>query len=100
MNADGTDQRQLTRWPKSRESAAWSPDGSKIAYFCRDEKEDSKYLMVWDGKSQTQIPKSHGLEDYLTWSPDGSRIASATYHWQGCEIGIAKLEGGWQEPAT
>jgi hypothetical protein len=80
MNADGTDQRQLTgatvNWSESR--PVWSRDGSKIAFVSsHDFPVDNTeiYEMNADGSGETRITHSAQRDDWPTWSPDGTRIA-------------------------
>ncbi len=58
-------------------AAAWSPDGSQIAFLSDMDGEDELYLIPQDGSSKPQ-QLTHGLAAMLyspVWAPDGKRIA-------------------------
>ena len=62
--------------PVSVDSAAFSPDGSRIVTASRD-----KTAKVWDAKSGAEILTLKGHTDRVTsasFSPDGSRIVTAS----------------------
>ena len=84
MNADGSDQTQLTHGPTY--DPAWSPDGKKLAYSSigfepthelGTVKTADLHVMNADGSSDTTLMISNGLSDYQSpaWSPDGTKIA-------------------------
>jgi tricorn protease len=57
--------------------AAWSPDGSTIAFVSDMDGEDELYLIHQDGMGKPQ-QLTHGFHVMLyqpTWAPDGKRIA-------------------------
>lgn len=94
MRSDGTGRTQLTETFQEHQ-AAWSPDGTQIAFV--SEREDPEYLpgedlfttprlylMDADGIVETKlIPRalSLGLQQEFapTWSPDGSQLAFIGY---------------------
>ena len=51
--------------------AAWSPDGSKIAF----ERDSELWVMNSDGTKQTRLTNNGLIDSNPTWSPDGSQIA-------------------------
>jgi Tol biopolymer transport system component len=85
MNADGSGVTQLTQPPGISNSAAWSADGTKIAFLStRDDPNPSAcefacisdlYTMNADGSNQRRL--ATGLQYPLApaWSPDESKIA-------------------------
>jgi Tol biopolymer transport system component len=78
MNADGSEQTNLTRTPNVDEgTAAWSPDGRRIAFTRSDNQKTADiWVMNANGCEQrrlTDTPKIY--EDSPAWSPDGRRIA-------------------------
>ena len=77
MNADGTNQTQLTNSGNSgaNTSPLWSPDGTRIMFFRFTSTFSSTgiYVMNADGSNQTQLTNS--FHHYSPrWSPDSSRI--------------------------
>jgi TolB protein len=84
MNADGSDQRQLTFDPQPKDQVPdWSPNGSKIAYLADthgiSDVVNPSWGDIWvmnaNGSHQHQI--THDASYYGTaWSPDGTRIAT------------------------
>jgi Tol biopolymer transport system component len=81
MNADGTDQRRLTRNAVTDGSPVWLPDGKRIGLVrsVRDSKgrssRDEMYVMNADGSDQRRLtllpPRAGGLK----LSPDAEKIA-------------------------
>ena len=54
---------------------AWSPDGTKIAFWTTRDLNAEIYVMNADGSGATNV-SNHALDDrYPVWSPDGSKIA-------------------------
>ena len=74
MNADGSNQTNLTNNPASDQGPSWSPDGTKIAFFSgRDDPSTSEvYVMNADGSSQTRL--TFITNGWPAWSPDGTKI--------------------------
>jgi dipeptidyl aminopeptidase/acylaminoacyl peptidase len=76
IQADGTDEIQLTRGTDGESSPRWSPDGSRVA-FLADRSEDRPgqihLLRTAGGEAQalTDHPTSVGS---IQWSPDGTWI--------------------------
>ena len=105
VNADGTGLKDLTNDPEGSEiDAAWSPDGSRIAYTrtgCTrgtNEGGECIYVMNADGSNPTLVTAEENYpecpdnapgyahrrhSEQPTWSPDGTRIAYTGY-WNTC----------------
>ena len=83
MNPDATQQVRLTSNSADDDSPAWSPDGTKIAFFSRRDGFDKElYVMNADGTHQTRLTfGARGVFFYpsflpnVTWSPDGAKLA-------------------------
>jgi TolB protein len=92
MNADGSNQHQVTDSPQDEGDVAWSPDGRRLA-FGRGEKEVERtiWLMNADGTEPTQITFTAGDpdSDEPTWSPDGTMLAVS--YWNGDSVDIAVM---------
>jgi Tol biopolymer transport system component len=83
MNADGTNQTNLTNTPDINEGQpAWSPDGTKIAFTGPGElNEDGSgglgdiYVMDADGTNRTNLTDTPDFLDYrASWAPSGTQI--------------------------
>ena len=76
INADGTDLTRLTRSPWPEFDAAWSPDGTRIAF--RSDSGPAADSEIWLMNANGSNP--HRLTRGLSpvWSPDGSKIAYAS----------------------
>lgn len=72
MDADGSRNRFFTRGS----SAAWSPDGSRIAFIARGEPAGSQIFIKYkDLEGATQITRVEKSPGNMSWSPDGKSIA-------------------------
>jgi TolB protein len=82
MNADGSDQRNLTQSTETEAFPVWSPDGRKIAY----QSNFDIYVMNADGSEKSLlVPDGSGP----SWSPDGTHIAFTQAAAQGTRVDIA-----------
>ena len=72
MNADGSNQTNLTNNPVWDGCLSWSPDGMKIAYSSKREVDGGIYVMNADGSNQTWLINNHAM--CPSWSPDGFKI--------------------------
>jgi dipeptidyl aminopeptidase/acylaminoacyl peptidase len=76
---DGSGAVRLTACPGSvcdEHGAAWSPDGTHIAFVTTDAKEQLQIATAdASGHSVTTITNAQGPLDTPRWSPDGKRIA-------------------------
>jgi len=70
ISPDGSNPIRISKALVSYEAAAWSPDGSRIAFVS-----DTIYVMNADGSDVNRLTKSPGGGESPAWSPDGSRIA-------------------------
>jgi subtilisin family serine protease len=75
IDADGSNQRQLTTDPGGDEEPCWSPDGTRISFASsRGGDFYNIYLMNSDGTNPTRLTNSNWNRE-PAWSPDGSQIA-------------------------
>jgi Tol biopolymer transport system component len=80
MNADGTNQTQLTTtdFPIQSIAPAWSADGTKIAFSRTESKtDDGLHVMDANGANQTRLLNEGApiLTGTVSWSPDGTMLA-------------------------
>lgn len=103
MNADGTDQRQLTAgWTEDFLDAwpVWSPDGTRIAFrrFIGDSISE-----IWaispGGGTPTNLMNAASAGPFA-WSPDGSRMAFVTNRDDNFEIYGMNADGSEQTNLT
>jgi Tol biopolymer transport system component len=108
MNADGTNQRNLTADTRSQHNPTWSPrlaDGSYRIAFVQDSTvrsfhTASLYTMRPDG-SDRQVLTSPGeqLDEEPTWSPDGRRVVfTRTSPTAGGDLWVVDLTTGIERP--
>lgn len=75
MNADGSNPVNLTNSPGTDADAAWSPDGTRIAFVSKRDGSSQIYLMNADGSpGATRLSYDLDEAQYPRWSPDGSSI--------------------------
>jgi TolB protein len=78
MNADGSNQINLTNNSAGDINPDWSPDGTQIAFVRFIEGEDTIFLMSANGENQRRllnITCSHPR-----WSPDGKLVAYQSHN--------------------
>ena len=75
MNPDGTQPMNLTDDPGSDSGAAWSPDGTQIAFVSRRDDDSEIYTMNADGSDPTNLTRRSGSDYFPVWSPNGTQIA-------------------------
>jgi Tol biopolymer transport system component len=81
MNADGSNQQQLTNLPEGACQPDWSPDGTRIVFIspCFERKDiyyrTGLFIMNAAGSEITPLPASEEGDFDPAWAPDGNRIA-------------------------
>jgi len=75
VDADGSNPTNLTNNPALDTHAAWSADGTKIAFTSARDGNNEIYTMNADGTEQTNVSNSLKDEILPAWSPDDTKIA-------------------------
>ncbi|HKR66429.1 MAG TPA: S9 family peptidase [Thermoanaerobaculia bacterium] len=75
VNADGTNDRQLTRAASSETHPQWSPDGKQLAFLSDRSGRNAIYIINVDGGEARQLSNEPTPVRELEWSPDGKEIA-------------------------
>jgi Tol biopolymer transport system component len=100
MNADGSDQVNLTNSPAWDIFPVWSPDGSKLAFTSTRDGNFEVYVMNADGTGQVNLTNSPGSDGTPAWSPDGSQIAFRSARDGNGEIYLVNADGTGQVNLT
>jgi len=69
MNADGTDQHNLTNHPADDWEPAWSPDGTQIAFVSVRDGNHEIYVMDADGSNVRNLTNHPAHDGSPAWSP-------------------------------
>jgi len=93
INANGAGLTRLTDSPWPEFDAAWSPDGTRIAFRADRNDESELWLMNADGSDQHRLANG----GFPAWSPDGSKIAFAAPG-SPSAIAIMNADGSGQHP--
>jgi dipeptidyl aminopeptidase/acylaminoacyl peptidase len=94
MNTAGSSPTALTNTAGNNFAAAWSPDGSKIAFTStRDGGNLEIYVMNADGSNQTRLTNDAERDFDPTWAPDGSKIAFSHGGEVGSDIYVMNASG-------
>jgi Tol biopolymer transport system component len=102
MNADGTDQRNLTSSPGVLDQEPnWSADGGRIAFVSdRDGADFEVYTLRPNGSSVRQLTSNDAEEFRPNWSPDGRQITFTTDRDGDFEVYVMDTDGSEQTNVT
>ncbi|MFN4152136.1 MAG: TolB family protein, partial [Candidatus Sericytochromatia bacterium] len=90
MNADGSNQTNLTNNALENSEPIFSPNGSKIAFISNYD----IYIMNADGSNQTNLTNSPSASDYgVNFSSNGSKILFSLYEDPFGEIYEMNIDG-------
>ena len=96
IDANGGSPTNVTNDSGGDDFAAWSPDGTKIAFNSnRDGGEMEIYVMDADGTDQTRLTNNAVSDDGAAWSPDGGKIVFAR-----STVGIVVMNADGTGPTT
>ena len=100
MNADGSNQTNITNNSGYNRDPRFSPDGTKIAFESSRVGNQEIYVMNADGSNQTRLTNNPGLDGDPCFSPDGSKIAFASDRDGDWEIYVMNADGSNQTRLT
>lgn len=82
MNADGSDQHQVTHLPGASFAPYFHPDGRRIIFSSNYKNPESRdfdlYLVNADGTGREQVTTAPGFDAFPMFSPDGQRLVWAS----------------------
>ena len=82
MNADGSDNRQITTLGGANFGPSWTPDGKRIIFSSNHVNPRSGnfdlYLVDLDGRNLEQVTRSPVFDGFPMFSPDGKKLIWAT----------------------
>ncbi|HEU4865464.1 MAG TPA: DNRLRE domain-containing protein, partial [Actinomycetota bacterium] len=102
MNADGTDQTNLTDAPGADVNPAWSPDGTKLAFDSDRSGNRDVFSMSADGTGDpiNLTPDSLQLDADPDWSPDGTTILFVSGRGGTTSVWTMNTDGGDEVDVT
>ena len=74
MNADGSDNRQITKTPFSENEAKWIKNGAKIAFLSSESGTSQLWEMNPDGTDRRQLSNYEGNIEGFAFSPDEKKV--------------------------
>lgn len=85
---------RLTATPDDERWPAWSPDGSRLAYAARRNRNWDIYVLDLRSGEETRLTTDAHFDGWPTWSPDGRRIAFGSMRAGDLDIFVIDLESG------
>lgn len=74
MNADGTDNKQITKTTHQESQVAWIKGGEKIAFLSNESGSNQIYQMNADGSAREQLTSYEGNIEGFSFSPDEKKL--------------------------
>ena len=93
MKPDGSGLVNLTTNPASDGTAAWLPDGTKIAFRSRRDGTSDLYVMKADGQHVHRLTNDPAIDLFPAWSPNGRRIAFDSSRTGTLEVYVMNADG-------
>jgi Tol biopolymer transport system component len=101
MNADGSDQRQVTALGHANFAPFFHPDGNRIIFSSNHEAGDRNfdlYLIGIDGTDLTRVTQYGGFDGFPMFSPDGTKLVFASNRYGSVEGETNIFTADWVEP--
>jgi WD40 repeat protein len=93
MEADGSNQRNITNHPAADSDPQWSPDGKQIAFASNRGQNYDIYVMNADGSDTRRLTTHPEIDAFPVWSPDGTKVAFVSMRDGNAEIYLVYLDG-------
>jgi TolB protein len=93
MDSEGANVRRITFAGNWNDEANFSPDGSRVAFACRNEGDFQICVHDLLSARTFQISSGAGAHENPTWSPDGAKIAWERTADGATQILIANSDG-------
>ena len=100
MDADGSNQVNLTNNPADDFLSSWSPDGNKITFTSTRDGNWEIYVMNADGSGQSRLTFNSTFDVGSAWSPDGSMIAFSSDQHGNPDVYVMRTDGSDQKRTT
>ena len=100
MNSDGSGLERVSRNGEYNDGAAWSPDGTKLAYSSRRKGRFRIVLTDVVTKEERVLTSGAGSDENPTFSPDGRKIAFASRGPWGQQIFVVAVDGSQIQQLT
>lgn len=102
MNADGSDNHQITTDSSNNNFPDWAPDNSRVAFVSDRSGNEEVYVMNMDGSGLTNLSKNDARDIHPYWTPDGKRILfnSSRDDASSFEVYIVNADGSGLERIT
>jgi TolB protein len=92
IDADGSNQQQLTDGKDVSQFGSWSPDGKQIAFTSGRSGEEEIYIMNADGNNVTQLTDHSPIAVDPLWSPDGQYLAFDLFDGKNTDVYLMDLK--------
>ena len=101
MDADGSNQQQLTQLGGANFAPYWHPSGEKIVFSSNHHDPDGRdfeiYMINLDGSGLTRITYSEGFDGFPVFSPDGQHLVFGSNRNNGGTSDTNVFIGEWIE---
>ena len=91
MNSDGSAQTDISNNAATDRDAAWSPDGTQIAFASNRDGNYEIYKMNADGSGQTRLTNNAATDREPAWTSDGRIVFDRGGGTGGCGPGAAEI---------